>query len=132
MLRLSDLNLGELEMATLECLWEIGEGDAKRVHLEIGVDRGVTLNTVQSTLDRLHRKELLARRKVSHAFIYRTQIERSELVSRAISAVIAIMGSGASDTLTAFVDVAARTDPAVLTELESVLAARISAARAAT
>jgi predicted transcriptional regulator len=130
-LRLPDLNLGDLEMATLECLWRLGEADVKRVHAEIGVERGVTLNTVQSTLDRLHRKDLLGRRKFSHAFIYSPAIERSALVGRAISAVLGMTGGGAGEMLTAFVDVAARTDLAVLNELEALLAARISAARAA-
>ena len=129
MLRLPDLSLGDLEMATLECLWGHGEADVRAVHAAIGVSRGVTLNTVQSTLDRLHRKGLLTRRKLSHAFIYCSATPKAELVSRAIAAVIGMTGGGAGDLLTAFVDVAARTDPMVLAELETLLAARISANR---
>jgi hypothetical protein len=45
--------------------------------------------------------------------------------------VLGMTGGGAGEMLTAFVDVAARTDLAVLNELEALLAARISAARAA-
>lgn len=126
MLRLPDLNLGELEMAALECMWRIGDGDVKRVHAELRANRAVGLNTVQSTLDRLYRKNILERRKQSHAFVYRPRVDRTELVSRAISAVLDITGG---EVLTAFVDIAARTSPAVLTELETALAERISAAR---
>ena len=131
MLRLLSLNLGTLEFSVLDCLWRIGEGDAKRVHQEIGDEHETSLNTVQSALDRLYRKDMLARRKVSHAYIYSPVVERADLVGRAITAVLGMTGGGASEILTAFVDVAARTDPAVLTQLEHLLAERISAARSA-
>ena len=127
MLRVPDLNLGDLEMAVLECLWGTGSGDVKAVHATIGVGRGVTPNTVQSTLDRLHRKGLLSRLKVSHAFVYRPSVARAALVGRAIEALLGMTGGGAGEVLTAFVDVAARADPAVLRELETLLAARIAA-----
>jgi predicted transcriptional regulator len=123
------LTLGTLEIAVLECLWRLGEADAKRVHAEIGIGRGVTLNTIQSTLDRLYRKTFLDRRKVSHAFVY-TPLDRSEFVGRAIGAVLDQLASGETGAaLTAFVDFAARTAPETLRELERRVAERIDAAR---
>ncbi len=125
--KLSGLNLGDLELATLECVWRVGEADVKRVFAEIGDQRKVTSNTIQSTLDRLHRKELLTRRKVSHAFFYRAIVDRAELLGRAIHAVIGQLDArqpGAA--LTAFVDFAARTDQATLRELERLVAERIA------
>ena len=120
------LNLGDLEIATLECLWRMGEADVKRVHAEIGAERRIASNTIQSTLDRLHRKKLLARRKVSHAFIYEAVIDRADLLSRAIhdfARQLNCRETGAA--LTAFVDFAARTDQDTLRELERLVAQRI-------
>jgi Zn-dependent protease with chaperone function len=47
------------------------------------------LNTVQSTLERLYKKELLHREKVSHAYIYTPKVLREELMAQAIGEVIA-------------------------------------------
>jgi predicted transcriptional regulator len=118
------LNLGDLEMATLEHIWQVGEGDAKSVHAAMGVARGITHNTVQSTLDRLHKKQILARRKVSHAFIYAAQFSRADFLSQAIGAVAHIVRGNTGDILTAFVDFAARTDEQTLAALERALAER--------
>ncbi len=124
--RLPGLNLGELEIATLDCVWRIGEGDVRRVHAEIGEARGVTSNTIQSTLDRLNRKRMLSRRKVGHAFVYTAAIDRAGLVGRALDAVLGQLASGETGAaLTAFVDFAARTDENTLKALERLVAERI-------
>src|SRR5688572_25745244 len=53
--------LGELESTVLEYLWERAEVDVKDVHRDIGAGRGITVSTIQSTLERLHRKGLARR-----------------------------------------------------------------------
>lgn len=118
------LNLGELEMATLEHLWQVGEADAKSVHADLGVARGITHNTIQSTLDRLHKKDILVRRKVSHAFIYATRFTRADFITQAIGVVATMVRGNSGDIVTAFVDFATRTDEKTLSELERRLAAR--------
>ena len=70
--------LGELESAVMNHLWHGGDGDAKAVHAALGKRRGITLNTIQSTLKRLYEKGLLERDKVSHAHIYRAHVTREE------------------------------------------------------
>lgn len=51
MLPVKRQNLGELEMAVLEHLWVTKSGDAKEIHNSVGTQRGITLNTIQSTLE---------------------------------------------------------------------------------
>jgi predicted transcriptional regulator len=127
---LSGLNLGDLELAVLECIWRLGDADVKAVHAEIGTARGLSSNTVQSTLDRLYRKQLLARRKVSHAFVYSAAVDRAGVLEHTINAAISRLNGGETGAiLTAFVDFAARTDAAMLLELERLVAERISAAK---
>ena len=53
------LVLGELEKKVLLYFWRTESADAKRVHSYFRKSRGGSLNTIQSTLDRLYKKELL-------------------------------------------------------------------------
>jgi len=125
MLDLPILNLGDLELAVMECVWSQGETDVKRVHAEIGIERGVTSNTIQSTVERLFRKKLLARRKVSHAFLYSAAVDRAGVVTHAIDAVLARFSRGEPGlVLSALVDLASRTDVKTLNELEKLIAER--------
>ena len=62
--------LGELEIVALEYLWRVGEADVLETHAAIGKRRGITPNTVGSALERLLKKRLVERRKVSHAYRY--------------------------------------------------------------
>ena len=116
--------LGDLEMAVLEHLWTTGSASAKTVHAEIGVPRGITLNTVQSTLERLHGKRLLRREKVSHAYLYTPEVRREELMAQVIGEVIAAFSGKTAPLLSAFVDLAARVDVQNLERLEQLIAAR--------
>lgn len=119
------LNLGVLELAVLEALWGHGGRDAKSVHAEIGLCRGISLNTVQSTLERLFRKGLLRREKVSHAYLYTPAMQRKELMERLIGDVVETFSDGRPEPmLAAFVDLAARVDEENLARLERLLAER--------
>lgn len=116
--------LGELEIAVLEHVWESGETSVKDAHGALGKPRGISLNTVQSTLERLHRKQLLTRRKASHAFRYQAGVQRSQLVAGLIQDVLGRFGGDEAASLAAFVEVAERFDEPTLTALESLLRER--------
>jgi len=119
------IRLGKLEIAVLEHLWSVGDADAKAVHSIIGTQRGITLNTIQSTLERLHDKGLLSRGKVSHAYIYVPKLQREQLMGRIIEDVMTAFSDGKSQPmLSAFVDFAARVDERNLERLERLIAAR--------
>lgn len=117
--------LGELEIAVLDYIWHHGEGSVRSVHDSLGSARRVSYNTIQSTLERLYRKSLLSREKVSHAFVYRAALSRSELMSRYISDVIEMFADGHDrNALTAFTDWLERADSDTLQELEALLEAK--------
>jgi predicted transcriptional regulator len=114
--------LGELEMAVLEYLWSHGDFDAKGVYNALGEKRGISHNTIQSTLERLFKKKLLARNKISHAYVYQAIVGRDELMGRMINDVVNTISKNHSDgMLAAFVDIAARTDEAHLDRLEQLI-----------
>lgn len=126
--RVNALNLpalGELEKAVLEDLWENGASDVKAVNLRVGTSRGISLNTVQSTLERLFRKALLSREKISHAYVYSPCVAREELMGAMIADLVGSLGQAKSGSLlSAFVDFAVRADQSNLDRLEQLIAER--------
>jgi len=122
--------LGDLELAVLDRLWEAGESDAKAVHAKLGRRRGITLNTVQSAMKRLHEKGLLKRAKVSHAFVYSPALSRESFHREAVGDVVAALLHGEADAMVAaFVGVAERAGDDTLAQLEALIADRRKAAR---
>jgi predicted transcriptional regulator len=99
--------------------------EAKRVHKAIGIQRGISLNTIQSALERLYRKKLLRRDKVRHAYVYAPTVRREELMTQLMGQVVNVLSEGKSpDLLSAFVDFAARMDERSLDRLEQLIAER--------
>jgi len=118
-------SLGDLEIAVLEEIWRCGAADAKTVHARVGRAREISLNTVQSTLERLFRKALLQREKISHAYEYSAAVSRQELIGQLVeSTVRRVAGAQPDAVLSAFVDLAARADEAQLSRLERLIARR--------
>ena len=81
------MQLGKLEKLVLHYLWQRGTTDVKRVYAHFEKIRGGSLNTYQSTLDRLYKKGLLSREKEGHAFQYKAKVERHELIGQIIKSV---------------------------------------------
>ena len=117
--------LGELELALLEVLWRRGDGTARQLVDELPVHLRTGLNTVQSTLERLYRKEFLAREKVGHAYAYRARLTRSQLLGRLLGYVIGQLHTGTLDPiLSSFVDFADRLDATTLDRLDALVQQR--------
>src|SRR5262249_58643462 len=110
--------LGELEQAVLEHLWRAGECDVSEAHGAVGERRGISLNTVGSALERLHKKGLAARVKVSHAYRYSPLLDRDSFRVRRVAEAAGGMRALASEgLLAAFVDLVADTDREALDRL---------------
>ncbi|WP_240122782.1 BlaI/MecI/CopY family transcriptional regulator [Pseudomonas aeruginosa] len=117
--------LGDLEIAVLEDIWRFGPSDTKAVYVRIGKSRSISLNTVQSTLERLFRKAMLQREKISHAYEYSARVSRRELIQKLVeSTVRRVAGPQPDALLSAFVDLAARADDDQLKRLEELIARR--------
>lgn len=115
--------LGELELAVLEHLWTAGEADVAETHRRVGARRGISPNTVGSALERLHRKGLVTRHKVSHAYRYRPAVERDAFrARRALEAAGGADALAEQGVLAAFVDLVADADEEVLDRLEALIA----------
>jgi lipoate-protein ligase A/predicted transcriptional regulator len=117
--------LGDLENAVMNHLWDGGEGEAKAVHAALGSRRGITLNTIQSTLKRLYEKQLLERDKVSHAHVYAPRVTREQFHRELLGGIVdGLMDRQGEAVVAAFVDLAERAGPEHLARLEALVADR--------
>jgi len=111
-------HFGVLELRVLDAVWRHGKEVAVRdIHPDFP---GSAYTTLMTTLDRLHRKGVLERRKVGRAFAYRAVSSRQELesglVTKALQSVL--KGASAQPILSFFVEEVSRQDDRLLDELE--------------
>lgn len=98
------------------------EVDAKQVHSVLGETRGISVNTIQSTLDRLFKKDLLSRTKQGHAYLYRTKVDREALLGKLITNVTSdFVEEGEHSLIAAFSSASANLDDAQLDKLEQLI-----------
>ncbi|MEQ8233373.1 MAG: BlaI/MecI/CopY family transcriptional regulator [Gammaproteobacteria bacterium] len=124
----NDFALGPLEIACLEAMWLDGALDARSLHDRFSRERRLSLSTVQSTLERLHRKGLVSRTKVSHAYVYAAELSREAVMARLVDVALKPFASAPGQgLLAAFAEYAAAADDAALDELERLIAERKAA-----
>lgn len=70
------LFLGSLEREVMEAIWRFGETSVRDLHARF--DGRLAYTTLMTTLDRLHRKALLDRRKEGRAFVYQPRRTQEE------------------------------------------------------
>lgn len=127
-MKTNDFALGPLEISCLEAMWADGPLDARALHGEFSRERRISLSTVQSTLERLHRKGLASRTKVSHAYMYAAELSREAVMARLVDVALKPFASSPGQgLLAAFAEYAAAADDAALEELESLIAERKAA-----
>jgi len=112
--------LGALERDVLAVVWERGEISVRDACAQLG--SGVAYTTVMTTMDRLFKKRLLARRKVGRAFVYRAAATRDELEGAVASELMQSLLQGHRGEplplLSSLVDAVSERDRALLDELE--------------
>jgi predicted transcriptional regulator len=115
------VHLGELEKLVLNYLWSVGFADAKQVHEHFKETRGGSLNTIQSTLDRLHKKSVLLREKHGHAYQYRAAMEKNVFLGNLIRTVTQDFSADHEHVLAAFVSISSNVDDTYLDRLETLI-----------
>jgi predicted transcriptional regulator len=114
--------LGELEKQVLQYLWDTDQADAKQVHTHFKKRRGGSLNTIQSTLDRLFKKGLLRREKQGHAFQYMAAVERQAFIGQLIKDITSdFRAADENPLLAAFTSISSEFNEDQLEELERLI-----------
>src|SRR5882757_9793213 len=114
------LLLGPLEITVLEILWDRGESNVHEVVQKLG--RPLAYTTVMTTLDRLFKKGLLARRKAERAFFYSPRLSRREWDHKRAGDFVAGFFSDPKSSgellISCLVEAVGQQDEALLDELE--------------
>ena len=112
--------LGKLEREVLEEVWRRGEVSVREIHVSFGENTAYT--TLMTTLDRLYKKHLLARRKDGRAFLYSPRVSREELEQGiaidVIDDLLARGTNGVEPVLACIVDAVSEHDRDLLEELD--------------
>ncbi|MGE5243244.1 MAG: BlaI/MecI/CopY family transcriptional regulator [Betaproteobacteria bacterium] len=116
-------SLGALERHVMAVVWESGDVSVRDACARLGPD--VAYTTVMTTMDRLFKKGLLARRKVGRAFVYRATASRAELEGAVAADIVqSLLTPEAGEpmpVLSSLVDAVSDRDRALLTELERLI-----------
>jgi len=115
--------LGKLEREVMEAIWRRGETSVREIHAAF--DERAAYTTLMTTLDRLHKKGLLERRKEGRAFLYAPRISREEFTRSVARDVIdGLLGQTNGETkpvLACIIDAVGERDGEMLDELERLL-----------
>lgn len=113
--------LGSRELAVLEVLWSQGEQTAQQV-LDALKDSQIVLSTIQSTLERLYRKDLLQRTKQGRAYLYRARLQKSAIISNLLSDIADELGSGEMEpVISGFVEFLSQENPHLQSRLRNAI-----------
>ena len=119
---------GPLELQVLETLWcRGGEVSVRGIQEEFP---GAAYTTLMTTLDRLHKKGVLDRRKQGRAFLYAPHFTRETLrAALAENAIDGLLGRESSPRalrpiLSCFVEAVSRRDALLLDDLEDLIRSR--------
>ena len=131
----SDLGLeqlGSLESFLMERIWARGEISVRDLHAELE-DR-LAYTTIMTTLDRLYKKGMLNRRKISKAFFYAAKLNEHQYRERLTQHLFGMVlndGADAGIVLSGFVDAVSETDGEMLEKLDQLVKAKKRALRRA-
>lgn len=122
--------LGSLESEVMELVWHLGEASVRDLHSEFASRLAYT--TIMTTLDRLHKKGLLARRRVGKAYVYAAALTEREYRARLAQHLINLAlhdGRHRNAVLSCFVDVVSEADQQMLQQLDQLVKAKRRALR---
>ena len=117
--KLSALSLGKLEKSVMERMWRADECAVRDIYQQFGGRLAYT--TLMTTLDRLHKKGLLDRRKEGKAFVYRACMSREDLergIARELIGALLEDRSAQPSPIACFVDAINDQDEELLSALE--------------
>ena len=91
-----------LELACLQALWSLREGNVKAVQEVVAKSRRLAYTTIMTVLERLVRKGKLKRRKVGRAFLYAPEASRDAVRRAAIRELVDGFFDGSEEALMRF------------------------------
>jgi predicted transcriptional regulator len=108
---------GELQAQIMNALWRLGEGTVPDVRAALPARYRSAYTTVQTVLNRLAERGLLARTKSGKQIIYTPRVSEADYVSRSIETTLAGASTEARQAVLA--SLVGRLDKSELSELQA-------------
>ena len=80
---------GELQVQIMTAVWRLGSGTVEQVRTALPPRYRGAYTTIQTVLNRLAERRLLARRKEGNVVVYRPRVSEADYVSRSIERTLA-------------------------------------------
>lgn len=94
------LELAPLELECMTTLWRLQEGTVREIRDALAARRPRAYTTIMTIMDRLARKQIVARHRVGRAWSYQANLSRQEARSHAIEQVVeSFFGGSAAELL---------------------------------
>ena len=97
--RKSILDLAPLELDCMNALWPLGEATVREVHEAVAEYRPRAYTTIMTILDRLARKNVVTRRKIGRAYLYRANLTPEGARESAVTRLVAGFFGGSREEL---------------------------------
>ena len=111
--------LGELEGAVLESLWNGGALSTPAVHEVVGMPRKLAYTTILTVLQRLHKKGLALRQEEGRSHVYSAALSREEFARKRGEGLAMSLSALGEAGMAAFLAETERIDPATFEALRS-------------
>ncbi len=115
--------LGELQLAILQLLWEQGEMTVAEVHEVLSREREIASTTVATVLSRLENQEIVTHRTEGRQYVYRPVVSRREVRRTMVGELLEKLFQGDPAALVSHLLRESEIDPAELAEVRALLEA---------
>ena len=116
--------LGELQLAIMQILWQRGEASAADVHAALYEERGLAFTTIATMLAKMEQKGVVAHRAEGRKFIYRPLVSESEVRRSMVDELRDRLFGGNVTELVSHLLSTNDLDPTELARLKSLIAAQ--------
>ncbi|MFZ0640536.1 MAG: BlaI/MecI/CopY family transcriptional regulator [Candidatus Acidiferrales bacterium] len=93
------LELAPLELECMTTLWLLREGTVREIRDALAARRPRAYTTIMTIMDRLARKQIVARHRVGRAWCYQANLSRQEARAHAIAQVVESFFGGSAEEL---------------------------------
>lgn len=115
-------HLGDLQLAIMQVLWDLGEGTVTDVHQALLAERGLAPTTIATMLKKMEEKGVVAHRAEGRRFIYQPTVSRDQVKRGMVSDLTERLFGGDPMALVAHLLARPEMRPEELSELERMVA----------
>jgi predicted transcriptional regulator len=114
--------LGDLQLAIMQVLWDLGEGTVTDVHQALLADRGLAPTTIATMLKKMEEKGVVAHRADGRRFIYQPTVSRDQVTRSMVEEITERLFEGDPIALVTHLISRHEIRPEELSELERMIA----------